>query len=467
MNNIKNMLNDRSFLKKTFALTVPVTLQNLLNNLLNLADTLLIGQLGETSVAAVGLANKVFFVFSLLMFGICSGSGILASQYYGKRELLNIKRVLRMSLIIGVAGSFLFLIPGIFFPKLVMRIFTPDQEMVAIGATYLAVIAISYPITAVTNSYIAILRSMNYVKLPVLITTIAIVLNIILNYGFITGKMGLPQLGVAGSALATVIARIVEFSLLQISIRLTKPGDDSVGDFIHAKYDKEKENKVAFINSNFIHKYLHTASPVIVNEFMWGLGITMYSLVYGRMGNSATAAITMTSSVDQIAMVFFFGISNAAAVILGNDLGADELNKAKEHAKNYLLLQLILSLAGALLTFILRDAIVSIFPASKLVEDYIRLNITVLALYIPVRAINTLIIVAILRSGGDTIAALFLDISGVWLIGIPMAVIGGLIFHLPIYYVYAMVLIEEIYKAIFGFIRYRQKKWLKNIVSEG
>lgn len=466
MNLIKNMMNDKVFLKKTFALTIPVALQNLLNNLFTLIDNLMIVRLGDTSVAAIGLANKVFFVFALLMFGICSGSGILASQYYGKREMLNIKRVLRMSITIGVAGSLLFLIPGIFIPRFVMSIFTPDKDMITIGAKYLMVIAISYPLTAVTNSYTAILRSMNCVKLPVLVTSLAIVINIVLDYGLIFGNFGLPQMGVAGAALATVIARIFEFTILLISVRFFKQGDDSVGDFIHAKYDKIKENSVPFMHKAFVLKYIYTATPVILNEFMWGLGVTMYSMVYGRMGEEATAAITMTSTIDGLVMVFFFGVCHAAAVILGNELGADHLEKAEKYAKYYIILQLSVSVVGTIITLVFRDAIVSIFPSSEIVKEYIRLSLTAFAFYIPVRALNTLIIVAILRSGGDTKAALFLDVSGVWLIGIPMAVLGGLILKLPIYLVYAMVLSEEVYKAIFGFIRYRKKKWLRNIVSQ-
>jgi putative MATE family efflux protein len=465
MNQVKIMLQDKSFLKKTFAITIPIALQNILNSMLNLVDTLMIGQLGESSVAAVGLANKVFFVFTLLMFGICSGSGILASQYYGKRELLNIHRVLRMSLLIGVGGSFLFLIPGIFFPKFIMSIFTPGEGTIAIGASYLAVIAISYPLTAVTNSYIAILRSMNYVKLPVIITMLSICVNIVLNYLLIFGKFGFPEMGVAGAALATVIARIVEFSALQLAIHMHKAGDDGIGDFIHTKYDKVKENGAAFIHRSFFLKYYYTAAPVIANEFMWGLGVTMYSLVYGRMGDAATAAITITGTVEQVALVFFFGICNAAAVILGNELGADHLEKAERYAKNYIVMQIILTIVGAIITLLVKGWVISIFPVSDVVANYIDLCITVFALYMPVRLLNALFIVAILRSGGDTKAALFLDVSGVWLIGIPMAVLGGLVFHFPVYIVYAMIMIEEIYKVIFGYIRYRQKKWLKNIVA--
>lgn len=465
MNQIQIMLQDKKFLKKSIAITIPVALQNLLNTLVNLVDTYMITQLGESSIAAVGLANKVFFVFSLLMFGINSGSGILASQYFGKRDMLGIKKVLRMSLSIGIGGSILFVIPALLCPSFVMKIFSPNEDIIKIGAAYLVVIAVSYPITAVTNSFIAILRSMNYVKLPVATTILSILVNIFFNYCFIYGNFGMPKMGVAGAALATVIARVVEVTVLLVAIYRHKAGDEGVGDFIHTKYHKDQEGGLPFLNKSFVNKYLGTAAPVIANEFMWGLGVTMYSLVYGRMGEEAAAAITITNTVEQLAMVFFFGICHAAAVILGNELGANRLEKAEIYAKNYMILQTFLSMIAAILAFLLKDTIISFFPVSDIVAEYIRLSLTVFAIYMPVRMLNTLIIVAILRSGGDTKAALFLDVSSVWFIGIPMAVLGGLILQLPVYLVYAMIMIEEVYKTILGYIRYRKKKWLKNIVA--
>ena len=465
MNRIKIILQDKEFLRKAIAITVPIALQNMLNNVLNLIDTLMIGQMGETNVAAVGLANKVFFVFSLLLFGVSSGSGILASQYWGKKELLNIHRVLRIAMLIGVSGSFLFAIPALFFPEFMMRIFTPQTGTIAIGAEYLRVIAVSYPLTAVSVVYAAILRSMNSVKIPVIVTSIAIVINIVLNYTFIFGHFGAPRLGVAGAALATVLARIVEFGLLLFFIYRHKAGDGSIGDFVHVRYDKAKEGGEPFLNKVFVLKFMATAAPVIANEFMWGLGVTMYSLVYGRMGDSAVAAVTITNNVEQVVLVFFFGICSAAAVILGNELGANELEKAQEHAKNFIVLQLALSVLGGILAFCIKGPIISLFAVSDQVADYIRICLTIFACVTPIRMLNTLFIVAILRSGGDTRAALFLDVTGVWLIGIPAAVISGLILHLPVYVVYGMITIEEFYKLIFGYIRYKQKKWVKNIVA--
>ena len=465
MNRLKIIWNDKSFLRKTFAITIPIVLQNLLNNLVNLVDTLMIGQLGETSIAAVGLANKLFFVFALLMFGVSSGSSILSAQYFGKHEFMNIKRVLRISLFLGVGGSLLFAIPGFFAPDFVMSIFTPLDDTISEGAKYLVIIVFSYPLTAITMNYISILRSMNYVKLPIIITSVSIMVNVFFNYGLIYGNMGFPEMGVAGAALATLIARTVECGVLLALVYSHKPGDGKLGDFIHLKYDKIKEKGTAFINKAFLSKFINNAAPVIANEFIWGLGVTMYSLVYGRMGDAATAAITITNTVEQVALVFFFGICHAAAVLLGHELGSDKLDKAEEHAKNYMAMMFVLSLVGTVIVFLIRGPVASLFDVPDEVIRYVRLCITVFALCMPIRMLNTLIIVAILRSGGDTKATLFLDTTGVWLIGIPMAVLGGLILKYPVHIVYAMILVEEIYKLILAYLRYKKKIWLRNIVS--
>lgn len=466
MKAIREVLEDKDFLKRTASIAIPIAAQGLLNNILNLVDVLMIAKLDEVTVASVGLANKVFFVLSLLLFGIASGSTILASQYWGKRELQNIKRVLVIVVTIGVLGSFLFLIPSVFAPEKVMRIFSMDEEKMRIGAIYLGVVALSYPLSAITSGYVAVLRSINSVKIPVIITMCSILVNIGLNYCLIFGHFGFPELGVLGAAIATLTARIVECGVLLLIAHSRKAGDDGIGDLLHTKMAGHGHILKQYFPKEFLSRYFATASMVMANEFLWGLGTTMYSLVYGRMADPATATMTITQTLEQLVFVLFLSIANAAAVILGNELGANELDKAKRHAKNYILLFGTLSIVGAIITYFIRWPLISIFSMSSSTNEYIAACLNVFILYMPFKMLNNLFIVAILRSGGDTKAALALDISGVWLIGVPMAVLGGLILKLPIYYVYAMILMEEIYKAVLGFFRYKKMKWLKNIIED-
>ena len=450
---LKSVFEDKKFLRRIIAIGVPITIQMMLNTILNLVDNMMIGSLGESSIAAVGLANKVFFVFTLLLFGVVSGSSILTAQYFGKRDIRNIRRVLGMSLIIGLSGAILFMIAGLFIPEVVMRIFTPSEGTISIGASYLMIVAISYPITAITNCYIALLRATNKVKAPVFISLVSILVNVVLNYTFIFGNFGAPRLGVQGAAIATVIARVVECVSI-LSIVYISNGEAAA---------KLKE-LVAF-DKEFIKKYFITVSPVIANEFMWGLGVTMYSLVYGRMGDSAVAAITITQNVEQICIVIFQGLSSATAVILGNELGANKLKDAEKHAKSFFVLQLMLTIVMGIVCILIRRPLIELFSVEQNVASDITRCLTVFVCYLPFRMFNLINIVGVLRSGGDTKASLLLDITGVWFVGIPFAFLGGIVLGLPIYYVYAMITIEEVYKFILGFKRYKQKKWLRNIVE--
>lgn len=450
---LRSIFEDKKFLKKTIAIGIPIAVQALLNTTLNLVDTMMIGSLGESTIAAVGLANKVFFVFTLLLFGIVSGSSILTAQYWGKRDVKNIRRVLGISLIIGLSGAVIFMLAGLFIPKVVMSIFTPSEGTISIGASYLAIVALSYPLTAITNCYISLLRATNQVKAPVFISIVSILVNVVLNYTLIYGNFGAPKLGVQGAAIATVIARLVEcLSILAVVYISKGPAAAKIKELV--AFDKE-----------FIKKYLITVSPVIANEFMWGLGVTMYSLVYGRMGDEAVAAITITQNVEQICVVIFQGLSSATAVILGNELGANEIKDAERHSKSFFVLQFMLTIVMGMVCLLIRTPLINLFSVPDNIAADITKCLTVFVCYLPFRMFNLINIVGVLRSGGDTKASLLLDITGVWCVGIPFAFLGGIVLGLPIYYVYAMITIEEVYKFILGLRRYKQKKWLRNIIE--
>ena len=215
----RDMFRDTTFLKKAMTIALPVAMQGMLNTVVNLVDNLMIGSLGATAIASVGLANKVFFVFTLLVFGVVSGSGVLAAQYWGNKDVKNIRKVLGVALMISLTGAVLFLIPARLNPKMMMRIFTTSDASIQMGAAYLAVVAVSYPCTAISNTYVAMLRAVNRVKAPVVISCITIAVNIVFNYILIYGKFGAPALGGVGAAIATLIARIVD------AIGLPYPGN--------------------------------------------------------------------------------------------------------------------------------------------------------------------------------------------------------------------------------------------------
>jgi len=448
------VIGDKRFFRKLTVIALPVALQGFLNTAINMADTVMVGSLGETSLAAVGLANKVFFVFTLLIFGIVSGSGILAAQYWGNKDIMNIRKVLGLALILGLSGSLLFVIPSLVCPGLLMRIFTTSDSTIKLGAMYLIIVCISYPFTAVTNIYVAMLRAVGRARIPVFISCVTLLVNMTCNYILIYGKFGAPALGVAGAAYATLISRVIETVIILCIVYLGKTE-------IAARI-----SEMLGYSKIFIKQYITTVTPVIANEFIWGLGVTMYSLAYGRMGDEAVSAITIASTIQDLASVLFQGISTAAAVVLGNEMGAGCLDLAEKYAKKFILLQLILSVISAIACVAFRWSFISIYNISDTVANHVSTCLIISACYMPFKMFNYVNIVGILRSGGDTKACLILDCIGVWLIGIPMAFGGGLVLKLPITIVYAMVMTEEIFKFILGYKRYRSKKWLRNLTSE-
>ena len=449
-----NMLKDRRFLGKAVTIAFPVAMQGMLNTIVNLVDTMMIGTLGETSIAAVGLANKVFFVFSLLVFGIVSGGGILAAQFWGSGDVKNIRKVLGLCVMLAMVGAMFFVVPALTAPRMVMRIFTTSESSIALGAQYLRIAAIAYPFLALTNVYVAMLRATNKVVFPVICSCIAIVVNICLNYVLIFGKFGAPTMGVAGAACATLTARCIEVTLVLFYV-------------YGKKLPLACGPKGMFgWHKAFITQFLETSAPVIANEFMWGLGTTMYSLAYGRMSDDAVAAITIATTIQDIAVVLFQGLSAATAVILGNELGAGKLKRAEKYATQFFILQFIVTITAGVCLILGRWKIIGIYSITPEVAMDVSRCLLVFVAYMPAKMFNYVNIVGVLRSGGDTRMCLFLDTSGVWCIGVPLAFLGALVWHLPIYGVYALVMSEEVYKLILGYIRYRQKKWLKNLAIQ-
>lgn len=456
LSDTKAMLRDIAFLKKVLTIALPVAMQGMLNTVVNLVDNLMIGSLGSTAIASVGLANKVFFVFTLLVFGVASGSGVLAAQYWGNQDVKNIRKVLGIGLIISLTGAILFLTPARLKPELMMRIFTTSQASIQMGAAYLAVVAFSYPCTAISNTYVAMLRAVNHVKAPVVISCVAIMVNIVFNYILIYGKFGAPALGVAGAAIATLIARVVEMTLIIVVVYV---GKTPLACRLRELFGYTRE---------FLRQFFRTAIPVICNEFVWGLGITIYSMAYGRMGDDAVAAITIATTIQDIVVVLFQGLSAATAVILGNEMGAGKLKQAELYAKYIFILQFMLTIFAALVIVTLRWPFISLYQPG--ISDEVAMSVSrcllMFALFTPAKMFNFVNIVGVLRSGGDTMMCLFIDTSGVWFIGIPLAFIGGLVLKQPIHIVYGMVMLEEVYKTAIGFWRYRQKKWLRNLAVE-
>jgi putative MATE family efflux protein len=445
------LFQDQDYYKTLVRIAVPITVQQFITSSLNAVDVMMIGQLGETAVASVGLANQLFFLFTLLMFGISSGGAMFTAQLWGKRDIKNIHKVLGICLTVGLASSMIFAVAAVVFPHVVLSLYTPDPEVVALGSSYLRIVGFSYILTGITFSFAAVLRSTENVRLPMYVSIVALSGNTFMNYLLIFGNLGFPEMGVPGAATATLIARTLECTaLVSVTYLARTPVAARIKDLF------------AF-NWVFLQKYFTTALPVIFNESLWSLGITVYNAIYARIGTDAIAAVNISSTIENLAFVLFIGLSNAAAIMIGGRIGAGEENRAFNYARRSLLITIIGAILIGGVIFTGRGLILSLYNVSESTRTFAHYILGIVSFVFWIRVSNMMMIVGILRSGGDTRFSFVLDVGTVWVIGIPLALIGAFVFHLPVYGVMLMIMAEELVKFGVGIFRVRSGRWVHNL----
>lgn len=451
--NLLTLFSDKKFLKKAFRLALPIACQNFILSSLNLIDNIVIGGLGETAIASVGLANQYFFLLNLLLFGVVSGSSIFTAQYWGKKDMPNIKRILGLSLVTAIIFSSIFMFIGLLFPQSIIGIFSKDINVINMGGKYLRISSLGYVITSVTFAYSFSLRSTGYVKTPMIVSSIALAINTALNYILVYGIGSFRGLGVNGSAIATLVARCVELSLMLAVVYCKK--------YPIAATLKE----LLDLSSSFIRNFFKVTIPVILNESIWALGVTVYAAVYAHMGTKVIASTNIVSTIERIAMVLFMGFGNAASVMIGNKIGEKDEKAAFEYGMRFIIMSPILGMLIGVLIYTGAPLILSLYNVSPDVHNYSKGILHVMAFFLWVKIFNYTNVVGILRSGGDTKFCLFLDVGGMWLVGVPLVALTGLFFHLPIQQVYIFVYMEEVAKFIVGLPRIASKKWINNLVE--
>lgn len=444
---------NKPFLAQLFQLALPIIAQNFLISTLNFVDTLMIGQLNETAIAAVGIANQFSFFFLIIQFGIHSGISIYTAQYWGQRDILHIQKLVGISLQVGLCFGALFSVLALVFPAQIIALFSRDPAVIDQGVIYLRIVGISYPVNVITFAYTSSLRSTEYVMPPLVTSAAAVGLNIVLNYLLIFGQFGLPMLGVAGAAIGTCIARYFECALI-LFLTYWKRCPSAAP----LRYLLKVERK-------FFNSVMQTSWPVIFHEFTWVLGFSIYNLIYARLGTQAFAAVNICASIEGLAMILFIGISSASSIMIGNRIGANQEDEAYHFALKLMLIQVLTALGAGLSIIAGRDGILSFYNISDITHTNAYHLLLVISLILWGKAINIGLIIGVFRSGGDTRFGFLLDLSGVWLVGIPMGLLGAFVLHLPIYWVMAMVVTEELYKFCLGVWRFFSRRWIRNLIS--
>ena len=447
------LFSDKKFFSQMLRLASPIILQQLIFSSLGMIDTVMIGHLGDASVAAVGVANQVFFLATLLYFGITSGAAIFTAQYWGRKDIPRIQQILGLSLVISLVGGAVFTLVAIGYPQAVLQIYSADPEVISLGGEYLQITALSYIFTAITYSFSVILRSINNVKLPMMTSLFALSLNSLLNFGLIFGNFGLPALGVKGAAIATVTARLFEaFLIVFLVYRKQLPLAARPAALV--KWDKIQ-----------LGKFFQTTLPVIITEIIWSLGTTTYTVVYAHISTEAIAAYNIALSVDRLIFVIFIGLGNACAIMIGNKIGEGEKDAATLFGKKYLLLGITAALALGLLMLLVKNPLLSLFGVTPETTLLAKNTLLVMIFSLPVRTMNLILLIGILRSGGDTYYAFFIDAGVIWIVGVPMAYLGAYLLHLPVYWVYLMVISEEVVKVSLGLIRFSKGRWIHSLTT--
>lgn len=446
-------MENKKFYKTFFLLMIPMALKELISSLVNLVDTIMVGQLGESSIAAVGIANQVFFLFNVFLFGIGSGAGVFSSQFWGNSDLKGIRKMLGLNLILGALLASVFLAVSWIFPTQIFMAFNADAETLSQGVRYLRLVSIGYLATAITTAFDYSVCASERAGLPFFVRASGLVINIFLNWVLIFGNLGAPALGLEGAAYATVIARISEL-IIMLSVVYGKK-------MIQAAKPKE----LLTVPKDLWKRFFKTSTPVIFNEMMWSLGILTYSWVFAKISPDAMVIITIVQNIERLMLVFFHGGGNAGGVLIGKAVGAGNYEDAYLYAKRLAKLMLLCGVCLAAVFIAARPLMLMPYQISESVYRQCMNLLVVLAGMMCIKAITFLMIVGVFRNGGDTKAAMLIDVTSVWLVGVPMVILGGLILHLPLLISYLMMSLEEVVKFIVCFRHFSTKKWIKSVVS--
>ena len=445
------------FYKQVAVLAAPIVMQNLITSALGMADTFMVGMLGEAPMAAVTLANIPLFVVQLFIFGVQSGSSVLASQYWGRQELESINRVLGVALWVVLSVSTLFAVILVVWPIQFLSLFGNEREVIALAAQYGGIAGVSYVCSAFTMMYVAAYRSMERPQLGMYILTVSMTLNTFLNWVLIFGNLGAPALGVRGAALATLTARVVEVVIVVVHMMknhffqvhlhlLLRPGMD------------------------MFRRFLRHGSLVVFNETTWGLGASVFPTIMGHMAGSTEilAAYTVAGNVDKICMVVSFGLGATASVIIGREVGAGRPQQVREVGAVMCTLSLMCGVGVGLLLFLFAQFMAPawVFPLFKMSArsaSIAMMMMTVQAAVRPLRDFNSVAITGVLRGGGDVRMATIIDTFPQWFIAIPTAIVLGSVLKLDILWVYLAMTLENIVKFAFGVRRIRSDSWIRDL----
>ncbi len=451
--NIQKIKNDSTY-RRIAQLTLPIVLQNLLTAAVSSTDAVMLNFVGQAHISAVSLAAQYASILFNILYGLGTGISMLGAQYYGKGDLKTVEAVEGIALRFSVPISLLFGSGAFFFPGAMMRVFTPDPELIGIGARYLRILSVSYLCWGILEIYLSTLRSIGRVTICMVLNVTAFSLNIFLNAVFIFGLFGAPKLGAAGVALATTISRVAELILVLIVSARSK--------------DIKLRPSLMFVKNRLLFRdFLSMALPALGNDISWSLAFSLYSVIIGQfLGSDMVAANSFATMVRQFGVVLSSGLASAGGILVGQMIGSGRMKEAEETAGKFVRLTVLSGLVGgaAVLTampFVLRFA-----DITAIGKEYLRVMLFINSYYIMGIAVNTTLIGGIFRAGGDSRFGLIVDTIDMWCYAVPLGFFSAAVLKLPPLWVYFLLCTDEFVKWPWVIGHYKGRKWLKNITRQ-
>lgn len=443
-------INNKNLYKQILGIALPISLQSLISFGINIMDTIMVGKLGETKLSAASLSSQIFFIITILCFGIGGGGAILASQFNGKKHKESISKTLSIVIKLNTLIGILFLFLSLIIPSKLLMFYTDNINVIMEGIPYLKLVSLMYPLFCITVSISIILRTVSKIKISVISNIVAFLLNMIFNWILIFGKLGFPALGLRGAAIGTIISRTIECIIMIIYLF-----------FIDKKINFTFKDLIIFDREIF-KKYIQTGINVLISDAILVVGLTGITIILGKFGYEMIAANSICSILIQLSTVLTSGIGNAALVIIGNTIGEGNIEDAKKKANTFLIISIIVGIVSGLGSLIFKGILIDSYNVSYETKIIANKLINGAAIIMIFKVPTIVITKGILRGGGDTKFLLFIDIVFLWILSIPLGLFS-LRFKLPVTIMYLFLKSDEIAKFICCIVRMNSNKWIKDI----
>ena len=450
---MKNRLRNDPFYRHIFRLVLPIVIQNLLSAAVSSADVVMLNYVGQSSISAVSLASQYANVLFMVFYGLGTGATMLCAQYYGKGDMKAIQVVEGIAMRFSLGFAFLFAGAAFFFPEGMMRLFTNDGELIAIGASYLRFMSVSYLCWGIIEVYLAVLRSIGRVTVSTAMNVLAFSLNIVLNAVFIFGLFGAPKLGAMGVAIATSASRLIE---LAACFAVSAASRDIKLDFRYLF----ARNRPLF--SDFVRLSL----PALGNDISWSVAFSMYSVIMGHMGTDAVAANSFVVVVRNFGTILCFGMASAGGILLGNVIGEGKLEEARADAGKLMKLTVLTGAIGGLIVLAATPFVLKYATLTENAMHYLKYMLLINTYYVMGAAVNTTLIAGVFRAGGDSRFGFICDTIDMWCYAVPLGFLAAFALKLPVLWVYFLLCTDEFVKWPWVIRHYRSGKWLNNITRD-